>query len=789
MTNGEIPLEDRLGKALGSQYTIDRELGGGGMARVFLGTETRLDRRVVIKVLPPDAAAGVSIERFQREIMMAARLQNPHIVPLLAAGDADGLPFFTMPFVEGESLRALLDRKDPLALRDELKILRDVSSALAYAHERGIIHRDIKPDNILVSSGSAMVTDFGVAKAISDAKPDEPAASLTEAGASLGTPAYMAPEQILGDDVDGRSDIYAWGVVAYELLTRAHPFADRKSAQALIAAHLAEQPVNIAKRRPELPQAIADVVMRSLEKNRDRRPTSAEIICRAFDVSHARAAFFSTRRIAVGAFGGAMLLLLGAFLASRKSHAPGNAAGAINSIAVLPFSDLSPNKDQDYFGEGIADELTTVLSKVDGLRVAARTSAFAFKGKELQHENIGNTLNVGAILEGSIRKSGNQLRVTAQLVDARNGFELWSDRYDRKESDVFTVEDELATSIANALRLKLSFSGSNNPATTRTRDVEAYNFYLQGRYFWNRRTAATAQKAISFFEQAIARDPSFTLAHAALAEGYMVLPAYANVDPPVAFAKGKVEAERALAVDSSLPGAHAALAMYYVYAPNRDEAISGREFRRSISLNQDYATAHHWYGMFYHAVRGDADSAVAELARAQTLDPLSLIINTQYGQSLYLARRFSDAIAQGLRAIELDSTFVRGHRELAWSYIATGKFSDAEREFRETLRLGGDQPGREMAYLYAVSGRKDEARALIAGVDAAERSGKQGKRYGIEYSPPVEIAWVYAALGDRNKAFEWLDRARAAHMFLGFPRLDPKYDPLRSDPRFAALLR
>ncbi len=791
MTSQPDLLEERLRSALGSHYTIDRELGGGGMARVFVATETRLDRRVVVKVLPPDAVAGVSIERFQREIMMAARLQNPHIVPVLTAGDADGLPFFTMPLVEGESLRALLGRRIQLPLTDELKILRDVASALAYAHERGIVHRDIKPDNILVSSGSAMVTDFGVAKALSSAKPDEATSTLTETGASLGTPAYMAPEQILGDDIDGRTDIYAWGVVAYELLTRAHPFADRKSAQALIAAHLTERPVSIAKRRPDLPHEVAEVVMRSLEKKREQRPVSADHICRTLDVSAPRRGSFSNRKI-VAAFGGGVtaLLLLASFLLLKKSHAAGGStegATSINSIAVLPFSDLSPNKDQDYFAEGIAEELTTVLSKVEGLRVAARTSAFAFKGKEAQNESIRQKLNVGAILEGSIRKSGDRLRVTAQLVDARNGYALWSDHYDRKESDVFAVEDELAASIANALKLRLSFSGANNPAVVRTQDVEAYNLYLRGRYFWNRRTAVSALKAIGFFEQAIARDPSFTLAHAALAEGYIILPGYANVDPPVAFAKAKAEAERALAVDSTLPGARAALALYFVFGPH-DEETAGREFRRSILLNPDYATAHHWYGLYF-AVRGDADSAVAELARAQTLDPLSLIINTQYGQSLYLARRFPDAIAQGRRTIELDSTFVRGHRDLAWSYIVTGKFADAEREFRETLRLVGDPPGREMAYLYAVSGRKDEARALIASVDAAERSGKEGRRYGIEYSAPVEIACVYAALGDKAKAFEWLDRARAAHMFLGYPRLDPRYDPLRSDPRFGALLR
>ena len=253
MTSDKTTLEERLRATIGSQYNIDRELGGGGMARVFLATETRLNRRVVVKILPPDTAARVSFERFQREIMLAAGLQNPHIVPVLTAGDADGLPYFTMPFVEGESLRAKLSRRDPMTQREQFKILRDVASALAYAHERGIVHRDIKPDNVLISGDSAMVTDFGVAKALSSATPDEQSQDLTETGSSLGTPAYMAPEQIAGDNVDARTDIYAWGVLAYELLTGQHPFADRKTPQAMIAAHLTERPVNISKRKPDLP--------------------------------------------------------------------------------------------------------------------------------------------------------------------------------------------------------------------------------------------------------------------------------------------------------------------------------------------------------------------------------------------------------------------------------------------------------------------------------------------------------------------------------------------------------
>ncbi|MFN2602399.1 MAG: protein kinase [Gemmatimonadaceae bacterium] len=791
MTSDKPTLEERLRAAIGSQYSIDRELGGGGMARVFLATETRLARRVVVKILPPDTAARVSFDRFQREIMLAAGLQNPHIVPVLTAGDADGLPFFTMPFVEGESLRSKLSRHDPMTQREQFKILRDVASALAYAHERSIIHRDIKPDNVLISGDSAMVTDFGVAKALSSATPNEESQDLTETGSSLGTPAYMAPEQIAGDNVDARTDIYAWGVLAYELLTGQHPFADRKTPQAMIAAHVTGKPVNISKRNPDLPPGISEIVMRSLEKDRDRRPASAGVLAAAFDANPVRAALFSNRRTVYAVAGAVVaVLLLASFLVAKRNSSPriGSSGGPINSIAVLPFTDLSPKRDQDYFAEGIAEELTTVLSKVEGLRVAGRTSAFAFKGKEAQSAEIGEKLNVGGILEGSIRKSGDQLRVTAQLVDAKNGYAIWSDRYDRKESDVFAVEDELAASIANALKLKLSFAGANNPAVSRTHDVAAYNLYLQGRYFWNRRTGATAQKAISFLEQALARDSSFALAHSALAEAYVTLPAYANVDPLQSFNKAKAEAERALALDSTLAGAHAALGSYFVYVPHDSEAAA-REYRRSIALNADYATARHWYGLFYFDVLGNADSAVAELARAQTIDPLSLIINTQYAQSLYLARRFPQAIAQGLHTIELDSTFVRGHRDLALTYIAAHRFADAEREFRETLRIVGDPPGREMAYLYAVTGRQNEARALISSVAATERSGKEGRRYGIEYSPPVEIALVYAALGDKGAAFEWLDRARAAHMFLGFPRLDPRYDPLRTDPRFASLLQ
>ncbi|HEY7861678.1 MAG TPA: serine/threonine-protein kinase, partial [Gemmatimonadaceae bacterium] len=395
-------LRTQLQSTLGSAYTLDRELGGGGMSRVFLATDTRLGRRVVVKVLSPDLSAGVSAERFEREIKLAARLQHPHIVPLLAAGDIDGLPFYTMPFIDGSSLRERL-LAGSLPHSESQSILRDVARALAYAHKQGIVHRDIKPENVLLAEGIAMVADFGVARALSAAANVAGGATLTQVGTQIGTPAYMSPEQAAGDpDVDFRADLYAFGVMAYELLAGEHPFATKQSAHALVLAHLTETPAPLATQSSGISPLLSGIVMQCLAKDPIDRPDSASAIVRALDTTPA----------------------------PNDMSAPPLQATATPTVAVLPFANMSGDADNEYFSDGITDDIIGALTQVKGLRVAARSSSFSFKGKNEELSTVGQKLGVRNVLTGSVRHAGKRVRVTAQLTSARDGFQLWSERYD-----------------------------------------------------------------------------------------------------------------------------------------------------------------------------------------------------------------------------------------------------------------------------------------------------------------------------------------------------------------------
>src|SRR5215218_8099449 len=475
-------LIDRLRLALGDAYTIERELGGGGMSHVFLATERRLDRQVVIKLLPPDVAGGVSLDRFHREIQLVARLQNPHIVPVIAAGEANGVPFFTMPFVEGRSLRELLKAGTKVSIADGTNILRDVAMALAYAHERGIVHRDIKPDNVLLSGGSAVVTDFGVAKAISSAREgtSAPGGSLTQIGFSLGTPLYMAPEQAAADpSTDHRADIYSSGIMAYELFAGVPPFAGRAPA-ALLTAQMTETPPLLSVVRPDAPVPLVDLIRRCLEKDPSKRPQSATELIHGLDqalvssgqpplgaVAPAPATAPKKNKTALAlAFATVFdIATTTALVVSRRSGPDTSSAdGAVpRSVAVLPLENVGGSDSDRYFSEGITDELTSALGKIPGLRVASRTSVFALRGKGMDAQQIAKTLKVSSILEGTIRRSGDRLRVTAQLTNANDGLALWSDVYERQMKDVFAVQDDISSSIANALRVALAPAGRAKP--------------------------------------------------------------------------------------------------------------------------------------------------------------------------------------------------------------------------------------------------------------------------------------------------------------------------------------
>jgi TolB-like protein/Tfp pilus assembly protein PilF len=805
-----MDLREQLQRALGDAYIVEAELGGGGMSRVFAAEERSLGRRVVVKVLPPDLAGAVSAERFRREIRFAARLQHPHIVPLLTAGAAgargaggreaggDGLLFYTMPFVDGESLRERLGRSAPLPIAEAVRIMRDVADALTYAHDRGIIHRDIKPANVLVSGEHALVADFGLAKAL-DAAAITPGAPLSTAGVStgpsasgraapiVGTPAYMAPEQLVGDPaVDHRADIYALGVLGYEMLSGTHPFAE-SPLQSLIAA-----PEPIGGRRPDAPTPLAALITRCLEKDPARRPQTAEEVVRELDRLSAalqgatpapRSRTRRARRVAAYvAASAALLALAGYAIVTRQSdRAPAAGRPAIRSVAVLPFANLSADREDEYLADGMTEELINALTKVEGLRVPARTSSFAFKGKNMSVRVIADSLHVGSVLAGSVRKAGNRLRVTAQLVGAADGYHLWSETYERDLKDVFAVQDEIARAITGALRAKLAAPDSARMVGRPTQDLEAYTLFLRGRHLWNRRTAGDLRKAIDYYERAIARDPQFARAHAALAEAYAVLPEYSTVLPLSAYAKARASATRALALDSSLAEAYTALADVQMMH-DWDWAASKRTFQRAIALNPSYAPAHTWYGLLL-LLTGSLDESLAEMKRAKDLDPLSPIIGTALGFVLYQLGRSDAAIEEERRTLELDPDFARAHDRLGLALLEKGLHDEAIREAERAVELdpGSSQYAGTLAYVLAASGERDRAVPHLRDLQARARR---------EYTSPGALAVAHLALGQRDSAFAWLDRAAQARdpLLLRWLR-SPVMAPLRSDARFARLLR
>ena len=784
-----MELRDRLQSSLGSAYSVERELGGGGMARVFVAREIALGRNVVVKVLSSDLVAGLSAERFAREVRLAASLQHPNIVPLLTTGVADGIPYYTMPYVRGESLRARLKDTPVLPRREAISLLRDVARALQYAHAEHVIHRDIKPENILISGDVAVVTDFGIAKALSVARTGlsgegdgEHGHTITQAGAAIGTPAYMAPEQAVGDSLDHRVDLYAWGMVAYEVLAGTHPFADKTTPAQIIAAHLTQPAAPLSERAPDVSPALSNLVMRCLEKNPNARPGPAGELLSDLEgavsgeqssIARERKRYLFPPAAAVG------VILLGAagyFFAARGR---GNTAPTTtkSSVAVLPFE--AADSANAYFGEGIADELATALGKVPGLRVASRTSSISVsRKKDLDIREIANRLGVSTVVEGTIRRAGERLRITAELTNAADGLTLWSETYDRDNKDVFAVQDDITKAIVAALRPE--FAASSSPSSSKgsgTTNPAAYDLYLRGIYLIEHRGAGVA-RAADYFTQAIHEDTTFARAYAALAQALELFPYFVEISSQRVEARARAAAEKSLQLDPTLAEPRVALAMMHWHAYRWNEAAA--EFGRAIAADSTLPVAHTQYGRFLVS-QGDVAGALTQFRIARALDPLAPTASVWESHMLSLMGEDAAAWEESKRARELDPNLFTARTVLAWDRAQAGHKDDARKIVGEPITFPVIFLGFS-AYALQLAGDT---------VRAADIRKKIAARPDTTYGVHMARSYVYLSIGDTSSTFMELERAidRGEIVPQQLLFVERGLDVVRHSARFAAIVR
>jgi serine/threonine protein kinase/tetratricopeptide (TPR) repeat protein len=786
----ETPREElTTGSTFAGRYQIIEELGKGGMGKVYKAVDTRIKEKIALKLIKPEIASDKkTLERFGNELKLARKITHKNVGKMFDINEEQGTHYITMEYVPGQDLKGLIKQTGQLAVGTSISIAKQICQGLSEAHKAGVIHRDLKPNNIMIDrEGEVRIMDFGIARSLKEK-------GITGAGVMIGTPEYMSPEQAEAKEVDHRSDIYSLGVMLYEMVTGRIPF-EGDTALSIAMKHKGEIPRNPKEYNSQIPDELSGVVLKCLAKEKDERPKSVEELLSGLNniekgipttdrviptrkpiTSKEITVSFPAKRILLAAVVVIVFAFIGLLLWQPWSQKVTSIRSSLRpSVAVLPFEDFSPQKDQEYLCLGIASELINRLNKIHDLWVPARGSSFFFRGSEANIQQIGNSLNVQSILMGTLMKSGNKIRISVELVDVVENEIIWSDTYERNEGDIFDLQDDVTLAIVE--KLKVNLLGEESAALVKryTENVEAYNLYLKGRYFWSQDTKAGFDQSLEYYKQAIEIEPLYALAYAGMADSYLSYAFNGNSPRKAVMPQAEAAASKALEIDNTLSEAHASMA--FIKILNDWSWSEGeREIKRAIDLNPSNALAHFYYSWLLTFIARH-DEAIVEMKRAHELDPLSIDFHIGLGRRYYYARRFDEALEEFRKVLDFDPNADTARIWIGMTYAHIGKIEDA---VAEIMRATDDQSWFR-GYILGVAGRKDEALKIL---------NIRLERSKHEFVWPATIAFIYIGLGDKEEALRWLEitfEEREAWMDL--LKVEPIYDSLRSDPRFQTLIK
>jgi len=787
-------VEFTTGFIFAGRYQVVELLGEGGMGKVYKVIDKQLNEEVALKLIRPEIATDKkTIKRFSNELKLSRKISHRNVGRMYELMEDKGALFITMEYVPGQDLKGLIGQSGRLATGTAISIAKQICDGLAEAHRLGVIHRDLKSNNVMIDKGgNVRIMDFGIARSLTGK-------SITRAGAMIGTPEYMSPEQAEAEELDQRSDIYSLGVILYEMVTGHVPF-EGENPLSVAMKHKTQIPTDPKKLNPQISVDFSRLIIKCLEKDKKDRyqdaeqvrselaniemgiPTAERVIPRKrTQTSKEITVTFNLRRFCILASVIVALVIAASIIFKYlPKQDTVSSPPEIPSIAVLAFEDFSPAKDQEHFCEGLKESIILALKQARNLRVPATTSIF--KGKERDYRQIGQKLNVKTVLDGSVQKVEDKVRIMAKLIDIADESIIWTEQFDREQQDIFTIQDTISMSIVNELKVNLLGGEKTKIVKRYTEDPEAWDLYSWGRLYWNKRTEDGFNTAITFFEQAVKQDPSYALAHVGLADCYILLGHYAYLKPNEAFPKAKEYVQKALIIDNMLAEAYPSLAyISTIYEWDWERAES--EFKQAIELNPNYATARHWYSVFLFAM-DRCDESYMQIIRAQELDPRSIIINTNIGWPYYFSRRYDDAIEAFRNALLIEEGFWYAHWGLGLSYFSKEMYEEALAELQKARdSYQGWQPDVEsfIGIIYANMGKNEEAQQVLNNLLEREKQ---------EYVPPMAFANLCFALKENDLGFQWLDKALEIHdPGLTWIEVHPLNDPIRTDPKFIATLK